>query len=285
MGGAAHIEGMSLTLTTASTRPFDPYDAADINEGRRLVASVRRHPSRFPLPPDAPFPAPVAGTRPFLPVWVLSVAGGLYGLDRFVLGRPVTGVLKLATAGGLGIWWAADMFHIAFGGITDGSGRNLAGRIGERVFAVVVTCTLVTGFAVAAAPYAAAAFGQAAQAAGQLTAKVQDAVDPEPVPVPEWTEAARFHGDASATTGGFAVTGNAVRITYSTGGHALVHLHPAGTSIQDSNGPQWALEEASSGQWITPLEPGTYTFTVQTGQSRWNFSVEQYDGPVTSVPQ
>lgn len=273
-----------MTLTPAGTRPLDPYDVADISEGRRLVAAVRRHPSRFPLPPNAPFPAPVAARRHFIPVWLLSVAGGLFGLDRFILGRPVTGVLKLATAGGAGIWWAADMFHIAFGGITDGTGRTLVGRIGERVFAVAVTGVLVTGCAVAAAPYAADAYDRAVQAAGQLTGKVQDVIDPEPVPVPEWTEAARFQGEASGTTGAFTVTGNAVQIMYSTGGHALVHLHPAGTPIADSNGPQWAVEEASSGQWITQLEPGAYAFTVQTGQSRWNFSVQQYDGPVTAAP-
>lgn len=265
-----------MTLTPAGTAPLDPYDAADILEGRRLVASVRRHPSRFPLPPNAPFPVPAVRSRSFIPIWLLSVAGGLLGLDRFAAGRPATGVLKLFTAGGLGIWWAADMFHIAFGGFTDGSGRAMRGRIGERVFTVAVTGVLVTGCAVAAAPYAADAYVQAVQATG----KVQDVIDPEPVPVPEWTEAARLQGEASAVTGEFTVTGNAVRIMYSVGGHALIHLHPAGTAIADSNGLQWALEEASSGQWMTTLDPGTYTFTVQTGQSRWTFDVEQYDGPV-----
>lgn len=269
-----------MTLTPAGTAPLDPYDAADILEGRRLVASVRRHPSRFPLPPNAPFPVPAVRSRSFIPIWMLSVAGGLLGLDRFAAGRAGTGVLKLVTVGGAGIWWAADMFHIAFGGFTDGLGRTMQGRAWQRVSAVAATGLLVTGCAVGAAPYAADAFDRAAQAAGQLTGKVQDVVDPEPVPVPEWSEAARFQGEASAVTGEFTVTGNAVRIMYSVGGHALIHLHPAGTAIADSNGPQWALEEASSGQWMTTLDPGTYTFTVQTGQSRWTFDVEQYDGPV-----
>lgn len=67
-------------------------------------------------------------TRPLRNRWIalaLSVLVGHFGVDRFYLGKIGTGLLKLLTFGGLGIWWIVDMVLIATGDMTDAEGRLL----------------------------------------------------------------------------------------------------------------------------------------------------------------
>ncbi|VVB83376.1 TM2 domain protein [uncultured archaeon] len=49
--------------------------------------------------------------------WILcllmSIFFGTLGVDRFIMGKVGTGILKLITFGGLGIWWFIDVVLIA----------------------------------------------------------------------------------------------------------------------------------------------------------------------------
>lgn len=51
----------------------------------------------------------------FATAMVLSIFFGGLGIDRFYLGCIFTGILKLITFGGLGIWYLIDMIRLATG--------------------------------------------------------------------------------------------------------------------------------------------------------------------------
>ena len=46
-------------------------------------------------------------------VLVMSAVFGTLGVDRFMMGKVGTGILKLITFGGLGVWWLVDLVLIA----------------------------------------------------------------------------------------------------------------------------------------------------------------------------
>ena len=44
---------------------------------------------------------------------LMSIFFGYLGIDRFIMGHIGTGLLKLCTLGGCGIWWLIDIILIA----------------------------------------------------------------------------------------------------------------------------------------------------------------------------
>lgn len=74
----------------------------------------------------APNTDAVAGSKSWLVALLLSIFLGELGIDRFYLGKIGTGILKLITAGGFGIWWLIDLILIATGSMKDAHGRSLS---------------------------------------------------------------------------------------------------------------------------------------------------------------
>lgn len=57
---------------------------------------------------------------------ILSIFLGELGIDRFYLGYIGTGILKLITCVGFGIWWLIDLIMIATGKLKPKDGSEYA---------------------------------------------------------------------------------------------------------------------------------------------------------------
>lgn len=68
---------------------------------------------------------PKTQKKKFLTALLLSIFVGALGVDRFYMGLVGTGILKLITLGGLGIWWVIDLIMIATNSLKDKQGNYL----------------------------------------------------------------------------------------------------------------------------------------------------------------
>lgn len=65
------------------------------------------------------------GSRQHIVALLLSILVGSLGVDRFYMGLVGTGILKLLTGGGCGIWWIIDVILIATNSLKDNEGKYL----------------------------------------------------------------------------------------------------------------------------------------------------------------
>ena len=96
-------------------------------------------PSFTPYPPSPAFVQAQQSTKTFLVTWLLSLLVGVLGVDRFYLGKVGTGILKLVTFGGLGIWALVDLILVLANKTRDKQGLPLQGYDKHKKVAFIVT--------------------------------------------------------------------------------------------------------------------------------------------------
>jgi hypothetical protein len=212
-----------------------------------------------------PFPVLLPADRDFRPALALSVFGGFLGLDRFYEGKPATGILKLATAGGAGIWWIADIVSILRGRTTDRDGHRFTGEKKHRAVAWALTGALFAGLTSigvnAAAPGVTATVGA-----------VHEVLFPTPVPVPTWATLADMTGTTDATV--LQVTGERLRFTYDFPGPVYAYLQNEG----DTAIPAESLlltDGSAHGVKEVDATPGTYRLVVRANGTAWTVKAEE----------
>ncbi len=168
----------------------------------------------YAVPAAAPLPAtpdPGEGSRSFVTTWLLSLFLGAWGVDRFYLGKAGTGLLKLLTIGGFGIWVLVDLIIVLTGAARDKQGHRLRGYQENKVVAWIVTGALwllgavIGGISaiVGAAGTASSIADAAASATAQATAIAEPSATPEAtvvVPVVEESSPAEETAAPEQTT-------------------------------------------------------------------------------------
>jgi len=80
-------------------------------------------------------PIDLSKQRHFLAAFFFSFFFGLFGVDRFYMGKIWTGILKLLTFGGLGVWATIDLGQIISGSARDKQGNKLIDAEKYKTFA------------------------------------------------------------------------------------------------------------------------------------------------------
>src|SRR6476619_1611060 len=100
-------------------------------------------PNLAPYPPAYGYGQAKQSNKSFLVTWLFSLLLGVFGVDRFYLGKVGTGILKLVTFGGLGIWALVDLILVLANKTRDKQGLPLEGYDKHKKIALIVTCVFI----------------------------------------------------------------------------------------------------------------------------------------------
>jgi TM2 domain-containing membrane protein YozV len=166
-------------------------------------AAEPTQPAAQPAEPTQPAAATATLAAPessksFLVTWLLSLLLGFFAVDRFYLGKVGTGILKLITFSGFGIWYLVDLILVLAGAQKDKQGLNLAGYAKYSKIAWIVTGALIVLSIITSAVNGGNASTESTGAPSSTTEQTTDSA-PEPEPVEEVATATSWADDSFGT--------------------------------------------------------------------------------------
>ncbi|WP_251043497.1 TM2 domain-containing protein [Arthrobacter sp. ISL-48] len=253
-------------------------------------------PNLAPYPQADAYGQPQISSKSFLTTWLLSLLLGVLGVDRFYLGKVGTGILKLVTIGGLGIWALIDLILILTNKARDKQGLPLEGYDKHKKIALIVSAAfIVLSIIINAArggstPTTTPAVVPANEAAAPVAAApvaAAPATQAAPAAAKTWTKVAELAGSADNASQTFALSGADARLVYTfTGGKELngssmalasIYLVEEGKDLTKDGGlPAKLLQKDESGETAVHKSKGSYYLDVKAANfDSWTISVEE----------
>lgn len=218
------------------------------------------------------------GEKSFVATWLFSLLLGYLGVDRFYLGKVGTGILKLITLGGCGIWYLIDLIMVLTNSTRDKDGDKLQGYEKNKTVAFIVTAAFLLLGGITSAVNR-----------NNLQAPVNQ---PQPAPAKEqkatsqpqkpktWTTIATVSGDADKSSETIHLSGGQVRLKYDFQGESSVigaiYVLKEGTDLQTDGGiPDVTVTKAGSDETILRKSAGDYYVHVTAANTSYTITLEE----------
>ncbi|WP_165384924.1 Ltp family lipoprotein [Cryobacterium sp. SO1] len=216
-------------------------------------------PFTVPQPPPKPgalYAPVIPSEKSFLATWLFAWLLGFFAVDRFYLGKVGTGLLKLFTFAGFGVWYLVDLVLVLAGAQRDKQGRRLAGYDQHKKVAWIVTAAwIVLGVIISGVSGAAGSGGTTTAAVDSVVERADDA------PVSEATEEATEEATVEPAAEPAKVT--VPDVTGMTASAAVATLRAAGFDVADAEDPDATVTATTPATGGTADDGSTVTLTVE----------------------